>query len=63
LVLWKRNAPPVPYSGKRHVVWIEPVLIAEFKYRFWTADNKLHHAAYKGMRDVMDNAEIDRLED
>ncbi|WP_429819122.1 non-homologous end-joining DNA ligase [Ensifer sp. B1-9] len=55
---WKRKAPPVPYSGKRKVVWQQPTLIAEIEYRGWTADNKLRHSSYKGLRERQENADV-----
>lgn len=55
---WKKKAPPVPYSGKRQVVWQQPTLIAEIEYRGWTADNKLRHSSYKGLRERQDNADV-----
>lgn len=58
---WKRKAPPVPYSGKRKAVWIQPILIAEIEFRAWTADGKLRHAAFKGLRERQDNADVFRL--
>lgn len=63
MVPWKRKAPPVPYSGKRKVVWIQPTIIAEIEFRAWTTDGKLRHSAYKGLREVQDNADVYRLED
>ncbi|WP_312867192.1 hypothetical protein [Rhizobium sp. B209b/85] len=30
---WKKKQPPIPYCGKRQVVWIAPTLIAEIEYR------------------------------
>ncbi|MGI0523988.1 hypothetical protein ABY43_06925 [Rhizobium giardinii] len=57
---WKRK-PPVPYSGKRKVVWLQPMLIAEVEFRAWTTDGKLRHSAYKGLREVQDNADVYRL--
>lgn len=60
---WRRKAPPVPYSGKRRVVWVQPTLIAEIEFRQWTADSKLRHSAYKGLRDRQDNADVFRLDD
>ncbi|XOK15606.1 non-homologous end-joining DNA ligase (plasmid) [Agrobacterium tumefaciens] len=62
-LLWRRKQLPVPYSGKRKVVWIQPTLIAEIEYRAWTSDNKLRHASYKGLREVQDNAEVYRLDE
>lgn len=58
---WKRKQPPVPYNGSRKVVWVQPTLIAEIEYRAWTNDNRLRHAAYKGLRDRQDNANVYRL--
>lgn len=60
---WKKKTPPVCYSGKREVVWIEPTLIAEIEYRGWTGDVKLRHSSYKGLRELQDNAEVYRIED
>lgn len=55
---WKMKMPPVPYSGKRQVVWQQPTLIAEIEYRGWTADNKLRHSSFKGLRERQDNADV-----
>ena len=60
---WKRKTPPVPYGGKRRVVWIQPTLIAEIEFRGWTTDNKLRHSSYKGLRERQDNADVFRLDD
>ncbi len=59
---WKRKQPPVPYSGKRNVVWLQPVLIAEVEFRAWTTDEKLRHPSYKGLREFQDNADVYRLD-
>ncbi len=61
-VLWKRKSPPVAYDGKRKVTWVQPVLIAEIEYRAWTSDGKLRHPAYKGLREIQDNADVYRLD-
>nr|WP_172691453.1 non-homologous end-joining DNA ligase [Agrobacterium tumefaciens]ASK44395.1 ATP-dependent DNA ligase [Agrobacterium tumefaciens] len=55
---WKQKRPPVPYSGEADIVWVHPTLIAEIEFRAWTADGKLRHAAYKGLRERQDNAEV-----
>jgi len=62
-LIWKKKAPPVRYTGKRDVVWVEPTLIAEIEYRGWTGDVKLRHSSYKGLRELQDNAEVYRIED
>lgn len=54
---------PVAYEGRRkNVVWCQPTLVAEIEFRAWTHDGKLRHAAYKGLRDVQDNAAVYRIE-
>lgn len=60
---WKKKTPPVRYSGKRDVVWLEPTLIAEIEYRGWTGDVQLRHSSYKGLRESQDNAAVYRIED
>lgn len=60
---WKRKSPPVRYDGKRSVIWLQPTLVAEIEYRAWTADSKLRHAAYKGLRERQDNADVYRMDD
>ncbi|MEN0119063.1 MAG: non-homologous end-joining DNA ligase [Agrobacterium cavarae] len=54
----KQKQPPVPYPEKSDIVWVEPTLIAEIEFRAWTADGKLRHASYKGLRERQDNADV-----
>lgn len=59
---WKRKQPPVPFPEKSDIVWVEPTLIAEIEFRAWTADGKLRHASYKGLRERQDNADVYKLD-
>ena len=38
-----------------------PVLAAEIEFRGWTADGKLRHASFKGLREDADSADVYRL--
>ncbi|WDZ81633.1 non-homologous end-joining DNA ligase (plasmid) [Ensifer adhaerens] len=59
---WRGKQPPVTYSDKRNLVWLQPTLIAEIEYRAWTADEKLRHPSYKGLREFQDNAAVYRFD-
>jgi bifunctional non-homologous end joining protein LigD len=59
---WKPKRPPVAYTGEADVVWVHPTLIAEIEFRAWTADGKLRHPAYKGLRERQDNADVFRFD-
>jgi bifunctional non-homologous end joining protein LigD len=41
---------PVPRTNERPH-WVRPELVVEVKFTEWTADNKLRHPTYLGMRD------------
>ncbi|SCX31883.1 non-homologous end-joining DNA ligase [Agrobacterium rosae] len=58
---WKQKQPPVDDVGNSDIVWVQPTLIAEIEFRAWTADGKLRHAAYEGLRERQDNADVFRL--
>lgn len=60
-IQWRRKTPPIPYSDKARIVWIQPTLIAEVAFRGWTTDRKLRHSSFKGLRDRQDNADIYRI--
>lgn len=59
---WKRKQPPVSFTGKADIVWVEPTLIAEIEFRAWTGDSKLRHASYKDLRERQDNADVFKLD-
>ncbi|MBD8688649.1 MULTISPECIES: non-homologous end-joining DNA ligase [unclassified Rhizobium] len=61
MLRWKQKRPPVDDVGKSDIVWVHPTLIAEIEFRAWTADGKLRHAAYKGLRERQDNADVFNL--
>lgn len=46
------HCPAVNYNESQNGVhWVQPKLVAEFKFAQWTKDNKLRVPRYKGMRD------------
>lgn len=51
---------PAVDTGKkrRDAVWIKPELVAEIEFRAWTADGKLRHASYKGLRETADADDV-----
>lgn len=53
----RTKTPTVPLKGK-NIVFVQPTLIAEIKFRGWTNDGSLRHASYKGLREVQDNAAV-----
>jgi bifunctional non-homologous end joining protein LigD len=56
----RRDEPPfvdVPDAHVRAAVWVRPELVAEVAYAHWTADNRLRHPSFKGLRDDLAPAE------
>lgn len=56
--LQTKKAPVECDGQRRNIIWSQPTLIAEIEYRSWTHDGKLRHAAYKGLREIQDNADV-----
>lgn len=53
--------PPVALK-RRNAVFSRPLLVAEIEFRGWTADLKLRHASFKGLRDPADNNQVFQIE-
>jgi bifunctional non-homologous end joining protein LigD len=64
LVKLKVKEPPfakkLPTLHRRGAVFVEPRLVAEVEFRGWSSDDLLRHAAYKGLREDKDPAEVVR---
>jgi len=53
---------PLTAEEGRQVRFVRPELVAEVEFRAWTADGHLRHAAFRGLREDKDAAEITREE-
>jgi bifunctional non-homologous end joining protein LigD len=51
-------AGPVPRQHTRQAEWVRPVLVGEVTYRSWTADRRLRHTSWRGLRGDRDPAEV-----
>jgi bifunctional non-homologous end joining protein LigD len=51
-------ADPVPREHARGVRWVSPRLVGEVEYRNLTADRRLRHASWRGLRPDRDPEEI-----
>ncbi len=59
----RRDTPPlddVPREHARTAVWVEPALVAEVEFTAWTADGRLRHPSFQGLRDDLDPAGLVR---
>ncbi len=47
----RRDTPPVSVGDSRGVVWVEPELVVEIRYKEWTAGGHLRHPVFLRVRD------------
>jgi bifunctional non-homologous end joining protein LigD len=47
----RRDTPPMAVSDSRGVVWVEPELVVEIRYKEWTAGGHLRHPVFLRVRD------------
>jgi bifunctional non-homologous end joining protein LigD len=52
------TAPLPPEAPRKGVHWVEPLLVAEIRYAGRTADGILRHAAYLGLREDKEAADV-----
>jgi bifunctional non-homologous end joining protein LigD len=57
-----RTTPPfsgtLPREVTRDAHWIEPDLVGEVAYAVWTAENRLRHPSWKGVRDDLEPDDV-----
>ena len=61
----ERKSPPflrLPAEAKRGVLWVRPELVAQVRFATWTAEDLVRQAAFLGMREDKDAAEVVREE-
>ncbi|MDP9431705.1 MAG: non-homologous end-joining DNA ligase [Actinomycetota bacterium] len=50
----------VPREHARDATWVRPELVGEVAFAEWTADGRLRHPAWRGLRPEIDPAEVTR---
>jgi bifunctional non-homologous end joining protein LigD len=48
----------LPREVTRDAQWVEPDLVGEVAYAVWTADNRLRHPAWRGVRDDLEPDDV-----
>lgn len=49
---------PVPTGRARGARWVNPTLVGEVQFRSWTADGRLRHASWRGLRSDKNPAQV-----
>jgi bifunctional non-homologous end joining protein LigD len=61
-MLTPRRTPPfegtLPREVTRDARWVEPDLVGEVAYAHWTADRRLRHPAWRGLRDDLEPDDV-----
>ncbi|MGY1605000.1 non-homologous end-joining DNA ligase [Geodermatophilus sp. SYSU D00815] len=61
-LLTRRTSSPfdgaLPREVTRDAVWVEPTLVGEVAYGVWTADGRLRHPSWRGIRDDLDPEDV-----
>ena len=52
-ISWNAHRKTQPYTKKiaHRGIWVDPLLLAEIEYRAKSAEGKLRHPFFKGLRD------------
>jgi bifunctional non-homologous end joining protein LigD len=48
----------LPREVSRDARWVEPELVGEVGYAVWTAEGRLRHPAWRGLRDDVDPEDV-----
>jgi bifunctional non-homologous end joining protein LigD len=63
-MLTERTTPPfagaLPREVTRDAHWVEPDLVGEVAYAVWTADDRLRHPSWRGVRDDLEPDDVVR---
>ena len=49
---------PLPREVTRDAHWVEPELVGEVAYAHWTAEGRLRHPSWRGLRDDIDPDDV-----